>query len=295
MKGNHLALVASAISFSILIFSQHAFAAEIVLKSGRKIEAKVLKISEKSVKLDLDGVEMAYPPEQIRSINGMEDFSMAQLREFRDLGYQYVEEAVATHPINAEKCDEGISMIKKIEELDLPDMPAIDDMIEVTKRCKKHDDSIPYIEKRMKTRKGDAKAHMELANVYRHHGHDKAFMDKAIAEYEKAVAIEGPTAENQYAIGMTYSVFDEEAKAIPYFKKAIELKPNDWDAYSVMGSCYLEIDKYEEALAALQKAVELGSPKGRTYHALGKTYEALGQNEKAAEAERKAKELGYFL
>ncbi len=269
-------------------------AAEVILKKGRTVQANVIKLTDKDVKLEVGGVTMSYTLDQIQSINGIEDLSSAKLWELRDLAYQYVDEAVAEKLIDQEKCEEGISLIKKIDELNLPDMPTTEDMIKLTKKCKRHNDSLPYIEKMMKTKKGDAKAHMELANVYRHHGYDKAFLGKAIAEYDKAVAIEGPTAENQFAIGLTYSVFDEKEKAIPYFKKAIELKPDDWDAYSFLGECYRKLGKYEEALTALQKAVELGSTKGRTYHSLGKTYEALGQTEKAAEAERKAKELGYF-
>ncbi|MEI7751068.1 MAG: tetratricopeptide repeat protein [Candidatus Omnitrophota bacterium] len=280
--------------FLILFFLQQAFAVEVVLKKGKALQVKVLKISEKNVKVDLEGVEMVYPVDEIESINGMNDFSMPKLRELHNKAYKCVDEAVAAGPRPDEaKCEEGISIIKKIDELDLPDMPETLDMIEVTKRCKRHDESIPYIEKLLKKSPGDAKAHMELANVFRHSQQDKTMLPKAIAEYEKAVKLEGSNGENQYQIGLTYTTFSEYGKAIPYFEKAIALKTDRTEVYSYMGQCYNALGKNEEAIVVLQKAIELGVKNGNTYHWLSKAYEASGQSAKAAEFESKAKELGH--
>jgi len=298
MKRNFSFFAIGAVLVSIFCLPGHVFAVEIVLKKGRVMEAKVIEITDKDVKMDVEGVELTYALDEIKSINGMDDISKNKIDELVKLGHKYVDEATMGPTRDEEKCTEGINIFKKINELNL-DYVNARLMIGITEQCKRHTESLPYILKELKTAPEDAQVLMQLGNVYRHDDTKKA---EAIAEYEKAIKIQGPTPENQFEMGVTYVIYEEWEKALSYFNKALAMNPSYNEdvagRYKCIGLCYLRLNRPQEAIAVfeagLQKCPTMKEKYGSFYHGLSLAYQALGQPEKAAEYESEAKKYGPY-
>ena len=224
MKRDHSFLIIIAIVVSVLFFPAQLFATEIILKKGRTLEAKIIMITDKDIKVDLGGVEMTYVLDEVKSIHGMADINKTKLEELVKLGKKDVDEATAGPTRDEEKCTEGINILKKIEELDIPGMQADKDVVEALRDCKRHPESVPYIQKMLKKNaESAADAHMELGNVYRH---DKTKEKEAVAEYEKAIQITGVTSTSTYQMGITYLAYEKYDKALPYFEKLLTMNPD---------------------------------------------------------------------
>jgi len=297
-------LTVSMAILTVLSLQAQVFAAEIVLKKGKTVEAKLINITDKDIRVDLGGVELVYELGEIKSINGLIDISKTKLDELVESAHQCIKEEIEhnkTHDpfIDGGKCAEGIDILKKIDELNLPDMQMTSDVANALKKCKRHSESIPYYLKLLQQDPDSVEAHSGLGNVYRH-DHDPAMLKKALAEYEKVIKIQGSTTGNQFEMGLTYRIYGKYDTALSYFKKALEIEPNSKEInqyyYENIGICCLSLGKIQEAIVAFQTVIEKFpvSTQGKAYHGLSLAYGSLGQPEKAEEYERKAKEIGYI-
>jgi len=126
-----------------------------------------------------------------------------------------------------------------------------------------------------------AEAHALLSHFYI----QKRDYDKAIAEGERAVALNpsGATAIAFYAVSLQYACRPEEA--IPLFQKAIRLNPfGPIFYYNNLGLTLANTGRYEEAVSALKKVVQR-APNHTLIHVwLAATYNMMGR-EKEARAE----------
>jgi len=284
MKKAFYFLIFSATALFLFSLTSQALAAEIILKKGRTLQAKVVEITPKNIKLDIEGVELTYAFDEIQSVNGIEDFNQAKLTELSKLGHEYIDQ---------KKSAEALAIFKKIEELDPSDSHIVSGLSKALCGLKQHPESIPYILKEIKMNPDNANAHSRLGNAYRHN-HDPEMVKKALTEYEKAIELEGPTAANQFDLGLTYRVANEEDKAASCFEEAIKLGPAKSRYFMNLGYSYLSLGKNQEAIAALQTILDkFNDHHANAYNGLSKAYAALGQSAKAAEYERKAKESGY--
>jgi len=120
--------------------------------------------------------------------------------------------------------------------------------------------------------------HVTLGSIYllqRQH-------DKAIAEYEQALALEPNSASNIAFLGRVLYYSGRPEEAIVMFKKALRLNPfpESWYLYS-LGNAYSLMGQYEEAIAACKKAIRV-EPKNLWPHMiLAQAYSSLGRNEEA--------------
>jgi len=99
------------------------------------------------------------------------------------------------------------------------------------------------------------------------------------------------SAEDHVDQGMEYHGQGELDKAIAEYEKAIELEPNDADAHRNLGTAYGEQGKWEESAAAYERAIEIDPDFGEAYGDLAAAYFRLGRIPEALETGEKAIEL----
>jgi type IV pilus assembly protein PilF len=78
----------------------------------------------------------------------------------------------------------------------------------------------------------------------------------ALAEYEKAIALDPSFDLAHNALGLTYHLsFGEVDKAIAHYRRALELNPKFSEAYTNLGNVYLSLQRYTEAAPLYEKAL----------------------------------------
>ena len=141
---------------------------------------------------------------------------------------------------------------------------------ELVKKALAMDDSLPW-------------AHISLSFIYIL----KREYDKAIAEGERAVALDpsGSEAYSQYASTLLFACRPEEA--IPMFQKAIRLNPNaSTYTFVFLGHAFRNAGRFEEAVSAYKKGIQRAPDFIVAHVGLGTTYSLMGR-EKEARAEAK--------
>jgi len=124
-------------------------------------------------------------------------------------------------------------------------------------------------------------AHSLLGQLY---GMKKDY-DEAIAEGERAVALNpgGAAVHVRYGNILRYASRPEEA--IPIYQKAIRLNPfGSTSNYLNFGYALRDVGRYEEAVPALKKAIQLAPDNIIAHYGLAVTYIWMGR-EKEARAE----------
>jgi adenylate cyclase len=126
-------------------------------------------------------------------------------------------------------------------------------------------------------------AHVLLCELYI----QKREYDKAIAEGERAVALNpgGTSVLNSYANSLNWAGRPEEA--IPLFQKAIRLNPfGPSYLYLNLGIAFMKTGRLEEAVSALKKAIQFTPDYIIAHLGLAATYSMMGREKEArAEAE----------
>ena len=141
---------------------------------------------------------------------------------------------------------------------------------ELVKKALAIDDSIPI-------------AHIMLCVVY----YRKRQYDKAIAEAERAVALD-PSGWGSYSVyGDTLLAAGRPKEAIPMLQKAIRLNPNAMSmTFVFLGNAFRMAGRFEEAVLAYKKGLQRAPDSIPAHINLGTTYSLMGRdNEARAEAE----------
>jgi tetratricopeptide (TPR) repeat protein len=86
--------------------------------------------------------------------------------------------------------------------------------------------------------------------------------DRAIEDYNKAIALNPNYAEAYYNRGNAYYFKGQYDRAIEEFNKAIALNPNDATAYNNRGLAYGKKGHYDRAISDFQRACDMGNEKG---------------------------------
>ena len=115
--------------------------------------------------------------------------------------------------------------------------------------------------------------------------------ERAIADYDKAIALEPEDAVAYYNRGVSYLVLEQYERAIEDFDKAISIKQDYVDAYINRGISYFKQGKYECAIEDYDKAIEISPDLPEAYNNRGISYFKQGKYECAIEDYDKAIEI----
>jgi tetratricopeptide (TPR) repeat protein len=133
-----------------------------------------------------------------------------------------------------------------------------------------YDRAVAEYEKALAINPNLAEGHNNLGFAY----YGKGMFDEAIAEFEKAVAINPDFAEAHNNLGFGYYQQAMYDKAIAQFDKAIAIIPDYAKARYNRGQAYQAKGMYEEAIAEYERAIAINPDFAEAYHNLGSTYRA---------------------
>jgi tetratricopeptide (TPR) repeat protein len=106
--------------------------------------------------------------------------------------------------------------------------------------------------------------------------------EEAMAEYEKALALDPYNAQALYGRGLIYQGEKQHEKAIEDFSAAHGLTPQRAEPLVGRAISYLALDKVKEAVADLDEAVQADPNSAPAWTQRGLAYEKLGDKAKAA-------------
>jgi adenylate cyclase len=148
-------------------------------------------------------------------------------------------------------------------------------------RRESQDKAFKLAQKVLTMDESDALGHQILSNVYKYKGE----YEKAIAESERAVALDPNNAKGYVNLAESLIRGGRPREAIPLLKKSIRLSPLDQIHASMclfrLGMAYRAIGQYEEALSALKKADDIRPTFFGNQLYLAATYIHLGREEEA--------------
>ena len=113
----------------------------------------------------------------------------------------------------------------------------------------------------------------------------------AIADYEKAVAIQGNFAPLRRDLGLLYYQQQNYPEAAKHLAKAAELGMNEARLFNFLGISYDRTGHLSAAVKSYLKAIQLDDKLAEAHLNLGYTYERLGRKTLAAEEYRQACQL----
>jgi TolB-like protein/Tfp pilus assembly protein PilF len=135
-----------------------------------------------------------------------------------------------------------------------------------------------------------AGAHAIKANIPRVQGRP----DEAIAESERALALDPSSVDSYGYIGGAYMQPGQFEKWLEFTDKAIRLSPHDsaliyW--YEDKATDYIGLGQYDQAIEWARRAVAVDPNNPSAHYSLGRAYAHLGQADKALEEYDKGIEL----
>jgi arylsulfatase A-like enzyme/Flp pilus assembly protein TadD len=113
----------------------------------------------------------------------------------------------------------------------------------------------------------------------------------AIADYEKAVSIQGNFAPLRRDLGMLYFEQQNYTQAAQHLEKAVELGMNDAPLYNFLGISYSRTKQFSRAIASYKEALKKDPGLAEAHLNLGFAYEQTNQRHLAAVEYQRACEL----
>jgi tetratricopeptide (TPR) repeat protein len=115
-------------------------------------------------------------------------------------------------------------------------------------------------------------------------------LDKAIAEFEKIVALQPKSVEERLVLGQLYTVKHDQKKAEEQFKTAQSMEPDSEAVVLNLARLYAESGDFKQAAKVIE-AVEVADRSPKMEGALGAAYEQLKQPKEAIAAYQRAVDL----
>lgn len=133
----------------------------------------------------------------------------------------------------------------------------------------------------------DKRAHLFLGNAYSSRDED----DRAVAAYQKAIALDQSFAPAYNVLGYAYREQGEYVKAEEAFKNYIRLLPGEANPYDSLADLYTKMGRYEEAIQNYRKAVQYNPKFAFSQGKIGDNLVFQQKFEEGREAYRKAIEM----
>ena len=118
-------------------------------------------------------------------------------------------------------------------------------------------------------------------------GVDRAFLQKAIGQFERVVDLEPDKADNHMELGRLYQVAGKPSVAEKSLRRALELDPGHSGAEVTLAYLLLETGNFREGINVLEGVVEGGTSDRRHLDSLASAYEQTGRFREAAAALQK--------
>ena len=106
-------------------------------------------------------------------------------------------------------------------------------------------------------------------------------LDRAIEEYEKALAAGAGSSQFLNRLGEAYLRVENFDMAVSTFRNSLKEKPGQLSVYSRLGEIYLASGKLDSAIHYVKEALELAPDAGAVHSSLGGLYLQAGENIKA--------------
>jgi len=119
--------------------------------------------------------------------------------------------------------------------------------------------------------------YINLGNIYSGKGND----EKAISDFDQAIALDPDYAEAYRERGITYGNKGDLDQAIADLSKAIELFPDFADAYHDRGNVYSGKGDIDNAISDLNQAIIIDPNFAEAYHDRGDVYNTKGEIDNA--------------
>jgi tetratricopeptide (TPR) repeat protein len=140
----------------------------------------------------------------------------------------------------------------------------------------------------MVTGLGDtARIHLYLGRAYREGG----FVDRAVVEFQKAVAKDEAAPQAHYFLGLAFLGRDGDsgfAEAVPEFRAELKRNPNDYRTHYLLGYILLQQHNLQEAEVHLSKAAALDPRNPDAFIYLGQLFADTDRPDKAEKTLRQA-------
>ena len=130
----------------------------------------------------------------------------------------------------------------------------------------------------------DKRAHLYLANNY----NAREQTDKAIAEFDKAIALDKDFGRAHYQLAYVYYPKGDFDKAEEHFKVYLRLAPQEPNPHDCLADLYMKMGRFDEAISEYQQAVKLDPRFSASQLKTGSTYVLMGRYEEGRQAFEKS-------
>jgi tetratricopeptide (TPR) repeat protein len=127
----------------------------------------------------------------------------------------------------------------------------------------------------------------EVHNIFGRAYRETNYLDEAIVEFKKTIALDSKYPRAHYNLGLSYLLKDGALKlkeAAAEFNTELAIYPDEFLAIYNLGLVYVVERKYEEAVRLLEKAARLRPQNPDVCLFLGNAYHGLGQFERAIDS-----------
>lgn len=111
---------------------------------------------------------------------------------------------------------------------------------------------------------------------------ESGWLEDAAAAYQKALAIDGPSAELAFNLGNVLYRLGRKEESVQRFLQAVELEPAFIESWNNLANALFEIDRPEEAVRALRKALAVDPRYADAHYNLAEVLHHLGRDAEAA-------------
>lgn len=253
------------IGLAFLSLYNFAFAEIIVLDSGDKIEANVIRKDDKVVIFDYKGVTISYYAFEIKSIDGE----------------LFIPPKSVVHPQEVKEEGAGIAQINVVSAEEY-----LRRGIAFYSRGN-FDQAISNFSKALKIKPDFAEAYLNRGLAYINS--DEA--DKAFLDYARAIEINPKFDEAYYVRGLAHASKKKFDEAINDYAKAIEINPQYVQAYLNRGFLYVNKGEQEKAISDFNKIIKINNSIAAVYYLRGVAYANKGNLQQAISDYTKSIEL----
>lgn len=250
-----IVLILTSLCLPTLIFAE-----TIILKTGERIEGKIIEETDKYIKIDFYGMALPYYFEDIESIDGKRVVLPSSKKEI-------------------------------LYQESIPELGETDVFREIKDQLPFQDAAPLYNQKKLEFtfQEREEELNKVLFKAMQYFNSEQE--QKAIPYFKKALEIDPNLLEVNFNLGAIYVNSGQYKEAIPYLQKALDIEPNHMSVNFILGVAYFNLGQHQEAIPYLQKALQLDPKATEVYYWLGYALYSVGQYSTARKNFQKAKEL----